>query len=78
MLHNSVEGQAVDRAHRIGQTKAVSVYRLVTENSIEQKIMDLKRKKAALIDALINDNGLSTLKLTKTDLESFFNPLPND
>lgn len=74
----AVEGQAVDRAHRIGQTKAVSVYRLVTENSIEQKIMDLKRKKAALIDALINENGLSTLKLSKADLESFFSPLPSD
>lgn len=74
----AVEGQAVDRAHRIGQTKAVSVYRLVTENSIEQKIMDLKAKKAALIDALINDNGLSTLKLSKADLENFFSPLPAD
>lgn len=74
----AVEGQAVDRAHRIGQKKRVSVYRLVTEHSIEQKIMDLKRRKARIVDALINENGLSTLKLTRADLENFFAPLPTD
>ncbi len=68
----AVESQAVDRAHRIGQTKTVSVYRLVTENSVEQKIMDLKAKKSKLVDALINENGLTTAKLTKTDLEALF------
>ena len=72
----AVENQAVDRAHRIGQKKAVSVYRLVTENSVEQKIMDLKSKKAKLVEALIDDNGLSTVKLTMADLESLFSPLP--
>jgi SNF2 family DNA or RNA helicase len=72
----AVESQAVDRAHRIGQTKTVSVYRLVTEGSVEQKIMDLKAKKSKLVDALINENGLSTATLSKTDLESLFSPLP--
>lgn len=71
----AVESQAVDRAHRIGQKKAVSVYRLVTEDSIEQKIMELKSKKSQIVDALIDENGLSTLKLTKDDLESFFMPI---
>ena len=71
----AVENQAVDRAHRIGQQKAVTVYRLVTEDSVEQKIMDLKSKKAKLVDALINENGLSTIDLTKTDLEKLFGPL---
>ncbi|MBX7138680.1 MAG: DEAD/DEAH box helicase [Oligoflexia bacterium] len=72
----AVEHQAVDRAHRIGQTKPVTVYRLVTENSIEQKIMDLKAKKAKIVDALINENGLSTVSLSKADLESLFAPMP--
>jgi superfamily II DNA or RNA helicase len=72
----AVESQAVDRAHRIGQSKTVSVYRLVTEDSVEQKIMALKEKKSKLVDALINENGLSTLKLAKADLESLFSPLP--
>jgi non-specific serine/threonine protein kinase len=73
----AVENQAVDRAHRIGQTKTVSVYRLVTEDSIEQKIMDLKSRKAKIVDALINENGLSTLSLSKRDLEDLFSPLPS-
>jgi len=72
----AVEGQAVDRAHRIGQNKRVNVYRLVTENSIEQKIMELKGKKARIVDALVNEGGLSTLKLTKADLENLFSPFP--
>jgi SNF2 family DNA or RNA helicase len=72
----AVESQAVDRAHRIGQNKTVSVYRLVTENSVEQKIMALKEKKSKLVDALVNENGLSTLKLAKADLENLFSPLP--
>jgi superfamily II DNA or RNA helicase len=71
----SVESQAVDRAHRIGQTKAVSVYRLVTENSVEQKIMALKSKKSKVVDALMSEQGLSTMKLSKTDLESLFDPI---
>ena len=73
----AVESQAVDRAHRIGQTKAVSVYRLVTENSVEQKIMALKAKKSKVVDALMNEQGLSTMKLSKMDLESLFEPIEN-
>ncbi len=73
----AVESQAVDRAHRIGQSKTVSVYRLVTENSVEQKIMELKAKKAKIVDALINnEDGLSVMKLSKTDLEQIFSPIP--
>jgi len=71
----AVESQAVDRAHRIGQTRTVSVYRLVTEDSVEQKIMALKEKKSKIVDALINENGLSTVKLTKSDLENLFSPI---
>jgi hypothetical protein len=38
--------------------------------------MALKEKKSKLVDALVNENGLSTLKLAKADLESLFSPLP--
>ncbi|MCB0330177.1 MAG: DEAD/DEAH box helicase, partial [Bdellovibrionales bacterium] len=69
----AVESQAVDRAHRIGQRKAVTVYRLVTEDSIEQKIMQLKVKKKRITDALIHDEGTSSpLQLTKAELEELF------
>ncbi len=70
----AVEDQAADRAHRIGQTKAVTVYRLVTENSVERRIMDLKARKSMMVDSLLNDQGVSPLKLTKTDIESLFAP----
>lgn len=68
----AVESQAVDRAHRIGQTKNVTVYRLVTENSIEEKIMLLKQKKEKLVDTLINENAASALKLTQNELQYLF------
>lgn len=71
----AVESQAVDRAHRIGQNKTVAVYRLVTEDSVEQKIMALKARKSRIVDALINENGLSTINLSKADLESLFSPM---
>ncbi len=75
----AVEGQAVDRAHRIGQSKTVSVYRLVTENSVEQKIMDLKAKKAKIVEALLqSEESMSVLKLSKGDLEQIFSPLPKE
>jgi len=67
----AVESQAVDRAHRIGQTKAVTVYRLVTENSIEQKIMQLKEKKEKIVDSLLNDTT-SPLRLTQKELQNLF------
>jgi SNF2 family DNA or RNA helicase len=44
----AVEAQAIDRTHRIGQNKSVMVTRLVSENTIEEKVMSLKSRKAAL------------------------------
>jgi SNF2 family DNA or RNA helicase len=52
-----VEAQAVDRAHRIGQTKQVMVYRMVSEGTIEEKVMALKERKAALFDQVIGDGS---------------------
>ena len=64
--------------HRIGQTKTVNVYRLITENSLEQKIMSLKQRKSEIVDALINDTGLSTLSLSKDDLVDLFSPIEKE
>lgn len=69
----AVESQAIDRAHRIGQKRSVTVYRLITEDSIEQKIMKLKEKKKKITDALLQEGGGgSPLNLTKTELEDLF------
>jgi len=49
----AVENQATDRVHRIGQAKQVSVYKLVTLNTIEEKIMSLQQKKRDIVDQLV-------------------------
>ena len=49
----AVEDQASDRAHRIGQTRPVTIYRLVTRNTIEEKIVDLHRAKRDLAENLL-------------------------
>ncbi|MEA2049290.1 MAG: DEAD/DEAH box helicase [Campylobacterota bacterium] len=58
----AVENQASDRVYRIGQTKAVFVYKLIIENSIEQKIIELQEKKQALQDGIfdsqVDDNDI--------------------
>ncbi|NDC37696.1 MAG: DEAD/DEAH box helicase, partial [Proteobacteria bacterium] len=72
----AVESQAVDRAHRIGQRRTVNVYRMVTEESIEQKIMDLKARKSKIVDALVNESAFSPRALTRADLEQLLSPLP--
>jgi SNF2 family DNA or RNA helicase len=49
----AVEAQATDRAHRIGQERPVTVYRLITEATIEQRIVELHAEKRSLADALL-------------------------
>ena len=72
----AVENQAVDRAHRIGQKRTVNVYRLVTADTVEEKIMKLKDKKSKIVNAIMDGEGMSTLKLSKTDLEMLFEGPP--
>jgi len=70
------ENQATDRAHRIGQNKAVFVYKLITENTVEEKILALQEKKQALADNVYQDKEKSeNLNITADDLESLFAPL---
>lgn len=53
----ATEAQAVDRTHRIGQTRQVMVYRLIAADTIEQKVMDLKTRKSALVSGVLDDEG---------------------
>ena len=49
----AVEAQATDRAHRIGQSRVVTAYKLICRNTVEEKILNLQRKKRAVIDATV-------------------------
>ena len=64
----AVEAQAVDRAHRIGQTKNVMVYRLVSEGTIEEKVLALQEKKAQLFDSLVNEGDGFSSTITVDDI----------
>ncbi|MFP4258811.1 MAG: SNF2-related protein [Desulfovermiculus sp.] len=55
----AVEDQAADRAHRIGQDRPVTVYRLVTENTVEEKIVQLHAEKRDLADSLLEGSDVS-------------------
>jgi superfamily II DNA or RNA helicase len=64
----ATEAQAVDRMHRIGQTKNVFVYRLVAKNTIEEKVMALKATKARLFDSVLSADGAQGTALTAADI----------
>ncbi len=67
----AVENQATDRTHRIGQTKKVFSYKLICENSVEEKILQLQEQKKGVADAIIP--GQEQWKsLTRDDLEMLF------
>ena len=68
----AVEEQAIDRAHRIGQDKAVFVYRLVAAGTIEEKMDELKARKRALADSLFDREGRIASALTEEDVRSLF------
>ena len=65
----AVEAQAVDRTHRIGQTKKVMVYRLVAKDTLEEKVMALKAKKAALFTNVMDAGDFTSGAMTADDIE---------
>lgn len=68
--NSAAEDQATDRAHRIGQTKDVMVYKVIAKDSIEERILALQETKSDLADKLINSEGLSLSSLTRDELVS--------
>jgi SNF2 family DNA or RNA helicase len=64
----ATEAQAVDRAHRIGQSKSVMVYRLVAKGTIEEKVMALKAAKQELFGSVFDDDALSGASLTAEEI----------
>ena len=68
----SAENQATDRAYRKGQKNNVQVYKLITKNSIEEKIYELQNKKSMLIDNVLSTKMSFINKLSKEDIMSLF------
>ncbi len=69
----AVEEQATDRAHRIGQKKTVYSIKLITKDTIEEKVLKLQQKKKALIDATIEAGGQMVEKLSLEDVKELLN-----
>ena len=68
----AVEMQAADRAHRIGQDKPVFIYRIITRDSVEEKILKLQEHKRELVEQLISSEGSFFKSITKEDVKALF------
>jgi SNF2 family DNA or RNA helicase len=64
-----VEAQAIDRAHRIGQTRHVFAYRLIARDTVEEKVLALQQTKRDLADAIITADNSVMRNLSREDLE---------
>ena len=68
----ATEAQAIDRTHRIGQTRNVMVYRLIAKDTIEEKVMALKARKAELFASVLDEGGTFGSGLTADDIKGLF------
>ncbi|HVY72368.1 MAG TPA: C-terminal helicase domain-containing protein, partial [Verrucomicrobiae bacterium] len=67
----AVEAQAIDRSHRIGQTRTVNAYRLIAPGTVEEKIWELQQRKAQTISDVLGEEGFAR-SLSQSDLEYLF------
>lgn len=68
----AAEQQAIDRTHRIGQTRKIFAYKMICKDTVEEKILQLQQKKKSLADDLINEDSGFVKKLTKDDIAFLF------
>ena len=66
--NQAAQNQATDRAHRIGQTKAVSVYKLIIKDTIEEKIVKMQESKRDLADAILSGENGGISQMSKEEL----------
>ncbi len=67
--NKAAENQAIDRTHRIGQDKKIFSYKLITQGTIEEKILQLQQLKSDLFESLISSDGASIKSLSEDDVE---------
>ncbi|MBJ7336653.1 DEAD/DEAH box helicase [Mycolicibacterium sp.] len=68
----AAEAQAIDRTHRIGQTRPVTVYRLVSDGTIEEKVVALQMRKRELFTAVIDEGDVFGSAITASDVRELF------
>jgi SNF2 family DNA or RNA helicase len=73
----AVEDQASDRAHRIGQTKSVFVYKLIAADTVEERIVELQERKAALASLALSEDGMALPAMDAEDIDYLFGVAPD-
>ena len=73
----AVEDQASDRAHRIGQTKSVFVYKLIASDTVEERIVELQERKAALASLALSEDGMALPAMDANDIDFLFGVTPD-
>ena len=71
----AAESQATDRAHRIGQTKPIFVYRFLTVGTVEARIQGMQERKQKLADSILQEQKADSVNFTLEDVESLFAPI---
>src|SRR5271157_1188441 len=73
----AVEDQASDRAHRIGQTRPVFVYKLIAADTVEERIVELQERKAALASLALSEDGMALSAMDADDIDFLFGATPD-